>query len=354
MDKNSQQSKQETYFFMFLFVVIALLLFKILLPLSGPILFGGILAGTFLPLKRHLKEKYPKWSQEKTSIIICLIITVGLIVPGVLLSIQVSKEAINVYGNIQEFIENGKMQNFLFGEGKFASLLNSVSHLIGVHLTWETLQDTLLGYGQKFSSTLLNTLNYFIGNVLKFLFNFFITMLTVYGLLAEGTNLKKYVFALSPLPEEDEKLLLDRFNQMNYVSLVCNGVGGIIQGGIAGIIFFVLGVGSPFLLTSIMIVLAFIPLLGISIIYIPVTFFLFLEDRVFAGIILFVLCTVLALWAENWFKPKFIGDRIKINSLFVLMTIVGGMSAFGITGVFYGPLIGIMFLTIATMYSERF
>jgi predicted PurR-regulated permease PerM len=61
-----------------------------------------------------------------------------------------------------------------------------------------------------------------------------------------------------------------------------------------------------------------------------------------------------ALIIENWFKPWFIGQRIKINSLFVLFCIIGGISYFGIPGIFYGPIIGIVFLTLVDLYHAHY
>ena len=63
---------------------------------------------------------------------------------------------------------------------------------------------------------------------------------------------------------------------------------------------------------------------------------------------------MVALLVENWFKPLFIGQRIKINSLFVLFCIIGGMSYFGIAGIFYGPLAGTVFLTLVQLYQEKY
>ena len=141
---------------------------------------------------------------------------------------------------------------------------------------------------------------------------------------------------------------------MNYVTIVCNGLGGIIQGVLAGIGFWIAGIPSIILWTVVMTFLAFIPLLGISIVYVPAVIYIFLKGKTAAAVILFIYCTAVALIVENWFKPRFIGQRIKINSLFVLFCIIGGMSYFGIPGIFYGPIIGIVFLTLVELYHAHY
>lgn len=141
---------------------------------------------------------------------------------------------------------------------------------------------------------------------------------------------------------------------MNYVTLVCNGVGGIIQGVFVGIVFWFVGIDSVVLWTVLMILLAFIPLVGISIVTVLASIYLMLMGSVTSGIILFVFTLILALLVENWFKPKFIGDRIQINSTFVLLLIIGGMGVFGMGGIFYGPIICILFLTNVELYHSNY
>ena len=179
-------------------------------------------------------------------------------------------------------------------------------------------------------------------------------MIVIYGLLIKGDVLKKYVFELSPLPEEQEQTILTKFNQMNYVTLVCNGIGGVIQGVLGGIALYFAGIGSVILWTVLMIILAFIPLVGISIVTLPASLYLMLTGSVSSGVILLLFTTAVGLVVENWFKPKFIGERIQIDSTFVLLAIIGGMAVFGMAGIFYGPIIGILFLTHVELYHEHY
>ena len=177
-------------------------------------------------------------------------------------------------------------------------------------------------------------------------------ILVIYALLAEGIPLKEFLLRLSPLPDDQEELIIEKFNQMNFVTLVCNGLGGLIQGVLAGIGFWIAGLNLVVLWTTIMMILAFIPLLGISIIYIPACIYLAIIGKTFEGIALFIYCSLLAFFTENWFKPIFIGKRIQIHSLFVLFSIIGGMTVFGLGGIFYGPVIAILFLTTVELYHK--
>ena len=179
-------------------------------------------------------------------------------------------------------------------------------------------------------------------------------MLMVYTFLVDGPEIKRFMLDLSHMPDDEEELVFEKFNQMNFVTLIGNGIGGLIQGVLAGIGFWFAGIESIMLWTTSMVFLAFIPLVGISIIYVPACLYLLIIGKIWGSVILFVYCTVISLIIENWFKPKFVGNRVKINSTLVFVSIIGGMSVFGIPGIFYGPLIASIFLTFVNLYHKRY
>ena len=57
---------------------------------------------------------------------------------------------------------------------------------------------------------------------------------------------------------------------------------------------------------------------------------------------------------EYFFKPKMIGKGMKMNSLLILIGILGGMKLFGILGIIYGPLIITIFVTLAEIYRLEY
>ena len=174
----------------------------------------------------------------------------------------------------------------------------------------------------------------------------------IYSLLIKGTEIKNFLFKIIPLQDEVVSLTFDRFNQMNFVTLVCNGIGGIIQGVSAGFIFFICGIESIFLWTVVMIILAFIPLVGISIISVPAGIYLIITGNTFLGIFLITACALIAFAVENFFKPKFTGNRVKIDPILLLFGILGGLSYFGMAGIFYGPIIIAMFLNFVQILDR--
>ncbi|OFZ26279.1 MAG: hypothetical protein A2381_19115 [Bdellovibrionales bacterium RIFOXYB1_FULL_37_110] len=337
--------------FAFLFILILYLMWQMFHDLVGAFFMGMIIAGSCY---RIFTWTYATTGLKKewASALICLLVIIVLFLPLIYIGIQLSGEAVGAYNLINQSLNHESINDFLHNHASFSFLSKKISAFLGVELGPEVIKEKLGSLVSLISQKIVSFINAWIGNFVGFIIHSLITIFTVHVLFTYGDELKKFIFKLSPLPDDQEQLLLDRFNQMNYVTLVCNGVGGLIQGILAGIMFWILGIPSVLLWSTIMVILGFIPLLGISVIYIPVCIYLFIQGAVIKSIVLFIWCTLVALIVENWFKPQFIGKRIKLNSFFVMICIIGGMSAFDMAGIFYGPVIGILFLTLVELYHQ--
>ena len=100
--------------------------------------------------------------------------------------------------------------------------------------------------------------------------------------------------------------------------------------------------------------LAFLPILGIGIIMIPAAVILMLKSRIAAGVFVLVFYAVLSWGIEYVFKPKVVGDRVRMHPLIVFFAIIGGLKTYGILGIIYGPLVATLFLTLADIYFSSF
>ncbi|PIP93393.1 MAG: hypothetical protein COW00_02475 [Bdellovibrio sp. CG12_big_fil_rev_8_21_14_0_65_39_13] len=350
MTKNNRLNT--TYFFIIFLIVLGMNLY-IFTPLFHALAFAAILAGTFHPMHKRIVTKL-KGNREWASALSCVVVFLVFVLPCVYLVFQLSQETLQLYGAIREGLSETGVRDFFFGEGWGAIVLNKVISLLHLDMSVEQLFQMGLVKLQSYSGLFISKLNGVLGDVISFLYQFIVMMLALYALFLEGPQLKNYIFKLSPLPNEQEQALLDKFNQMNFVTMVGNGVGGLIQGVLAGIAFWIAGFPSVVLWSTIMVLLAFIPLVGISIITIPAGIYLILKGQMAAGILLIVWCGIVGLVVENIFKPKFIGSKVKVNGLVLLFYILAGMGAYGMLGIFYGPLLCVIFLTIGELFVNYY
>jgi predicted PurR-regulated permease PerM len=342
----------KAYFFA-LFILILILNIYMFVPLFDSIAFGAILAGAYYPLFKMLKEKY-RLSHNLAAGLTTSAVIISIIIPIIYMAIQISREAVNVYGELQGGLNQEMIRNFLFGNGPIGNALGKALSLFNIDMTNDDVYDLVLKKMQGLTGFVLSTINSWLSNTFSFLFKFIVMILTVHGFIISGEDLKNYLFELSPLPDDQENHILQKFNQMNFATLVGNGLGGILQGVLAGVGLWFLGANSIFLWTTLMIFLAFIPLVGISFVTIPAAIIAFLSGAKIAAVVYIIYASIVAVVVENYVKPRFIGSRVKIDSLLLLFYIIAGMTSFGFLGIFYGPLLATFFVSLAEIFKKSY
>ncbi|MEQ9363863.1 MAG: AI-2E family transporter [Leptospirales bacterium] len=339
------------------FVVLFLATFGLIVVMAWPfitsIIFALILAGSFYPLMRYFVERRG-WTRTFSALIVSAIIVLAVFLPVVYIVVRLAQEVGYAYKDLSAVITTDSMEDFFFGSGYGSVVGRQIFDFLNLEYNRGEIQRIVLDFAGSMTNWAYERISGFISNVLYLLLDVIVMLAVIFGILQQAPTLRDFMFRLSPLPEEDERLIINRFNQMNYVTLVCNGVGGILQGTLAGVAFWVLGFKAVLLWTVIMSVLAFIPLVGISFVYVPASIFLLVTGNYVAAAGLFIYCSLVSVVTENWFKPIFMGNQVSINSLLVFLSIVGGMAVFGTAGIFYGPLIIIIFLTFVELYHERY
>ena len=286
------------------FLFFTILILAIAWPFKHAIIFALIMAGIFYPLMSILQRKF-KLSETISSIIICVSITLGIFVPFVYLVYQMSQELIvfSQYISVENISHSSQMfKEFYHGSGIISINTRKVLDYLGIAESYLELETFIINIAKSAAGAIFNTLNTLvrglIGNILLFLFQFIMMLLFTYSLLRNGKYIRQFLDKIIPLPNSVVDITFKKFNQMNYVTLVCNGVGGVLQGILAGMLFWIAGIETVVLWTAIMSVLAFIPIIGMSFIFIPTTIYLFIVGKWGWALVVFIGCNKYLLVEE--------------------------------------------------------
>ncbi|HHQ47825.1 MAG TPA: AI-2E family transporter, partial [Acidobacteria bacterium] len=190
--------------------------------------------------------------------------------------------------------------------------------------------------------------------LVRLVFAFFFWLLILFYLLVDGDRLRAWLEVMLPVSPEHQRLIARRFTAMAGSILVGNGVAGVIQGLTGGIVFASAGIPGPVLWGVVMAVLAFIPIIGISLVYVPVSLILLLSGQTHQALAVFIPLFVVATIVEYWLKPMLVGRRARMHTLLVFLSILGGLDAFGPAGLVVGPLMMTGFLTLVDLYCSHY
>ncbi|MEK4031960.1 AI-2E family transporter [Methylocystis sp. IM3] len=116
-------------------------------------------------------------------------------------------------------------------------------------------------------------------------------------------------------------------------------VSALAQGLIAGIGYAFIGVGTPILLGALTAVTALVPFLGTVAVWGPIGLWLLLSDQISTGLALLAWGAFIVNPTDNILKPLLISNATDVPLVIVLFGVMGGLLAFGLVGLFLGPLI---------------
>ena len=338
------------WFFLALFLVSCVLLGWLLWPFLSVIVLAIVITGVFNPVYRMLHRKL---NATLSSLITCVIIFFVLFVPVSAFVGILANEAYDLYLTAREAVLNNPIQD-LIENSKIVNKINSILTHFGIKITADELNSGVTEFGRTVGLFLYQQARSMTANIFNFVVNFFFMLLIVFYLLIDSQRLVRFIVGLSPLPDDQDEFLIQKFKDMAGAILIGNGLGGLIQGTLGGIVFALFGFRSPFLWGVIMSLLAFLPIVGIGAVFLPAALYLILQGRLAAGIFFIVFYVLLSGGIEYLFKPKLVGKRVQMHTLLVFLSIIGGLKLFGILGIIYGPLVVTAFLTLTDIYESSY
>jgi predicted PurR-regulated permease PerM len=338
------------WFFLALFLVSCVLLGWLLWPFFSVIVLAIVITGVFNPVYRTLHRKL---NATVSSLITCIFIFFVLFVPVSAFVGILANEAYDLYLTAREAVMNNPIQDLL-ENSKIIDKINAILNNFGIKITGDELNRGVTELGRTVGLFLYQQARSMTANIVNFVVNFFFMLLIVFYLLIDSERLVSFIVRLSPLPDDQDEKLIQKFKDMAGAILIGNGLGGLIQGTLGGIVFAFFGFRSPFLWGVIMGLLAFLPIVGVGAVFLPAALYLILQGRLAAGIFFIVFYILLSGGIEYLFKPKLVGTRVQMHTLLVFLSIIGGLKLFGILGIIYGPLVVTAFLTLTDIYEVSY
>jgi predicted PurR-regulated permease PerM len=337
-------------YFLLLFLLATILLARLLWPFLSILILSFLLAGMFQPVYNYLHRHLP---ESFSALLTCCLVILLVFIPLIFFVAALSSEALDLSHMSKGTNINLKLKELLFESG-FMLKIQSILAGYGIALEPQKLTATLTDFSGKTGLFLFNQVTAWATNIMVIILNFALMIITIFFLLIDSEKLINFVLRVSPMPDEQEKQLIQKFKQISDSVLINNGICGLIQGVLGGLAFAAFGLGSPILWGGIMMILAFLPIFGIGLVLIPAAIILMLQGHINQGLIMLLFYGSLSFSVEYALKPKLVGQQVQMHTLLVFLAILGGLKLFGFPGIIYGPLIITMFLTMAEIYITNY
>ena len=334
-------------YFLILFLISILMVGRLFWPFLSMLILSYLLTSVSLPAYKLLSRKLPDYF---ASFLTCVLVMLLVFIPLVFLVTALVQEIQHLYEWGLGSGVNLALKFRDFQESPLFVRLYEIAAILGFPLEAEDINRAFVDMFRAVGIFFYNQASYWAANIMLFLFNFMLMLLTIFFLLVEHDRLLNYIFRLSPLPEGQSRRLFAKFDEITDAVLIGNGICSGIQGVLGGIIFAMFSLGSPVLWGLVMAVLAFLPIVGIGLVLVPAALVLGFKGNLAGAVILLVLYGIITVVIEYFMKAKMVGDRVRMHTLLAFLSMIGGLGTFGLLGIIYGPLIVTAFLTLAEIY----
>ncbi len=126
----------------------------------------------------------------------------------------------------------------------------------------------------------------------------------------------------------------------------------LAQGLVAGVGYWWFGLDAPVLLGAVTAAIALIPF-GTPFVWGSIGAWLVAHGDLFNGIGLLLYGTLIVSWVDNLVRPLVISNATRISFLLVMFGVLGGLAAFGLVGLFIGPVILAVLMAVWREWIEE-
>jgi predicted PurR-regulated permease PerM len=343
----SQDRSQKT-FLIFLLVAISIAFVAMIRQFLITIVLAAIFAALSYPFHARLLRLF---RGRRVLAALCTLVAFLLLVVGPTLGVLgiVAREALRVSQTVLPWI-----QEQLSNTDTLFERIERVEWIAQLRPYWtqilEKLGQVVASGGQFLVERLSDTTR----GTVTFLFKFGIFLYTMFFFLLDGRAILRKVLYYLPLPDEDERRMVDRFLSVSRATLKGTLVIGLLQGGLTGLALAIAGIQAAVFWGTLAAVLSVVPGVGAALIWVPGVLYLFAAGQPGRALFLLLFCGGVVSTLDNFLRPRLVGHDVKMHDLLILFGTLGGLVLFGVSGFIVGPIVAALFVTIWEIYGVAF
>ena len=326
---------------------VVLLTFSVVQPFIVPLIWGAILAYVSWPMHQRLL-RFAGGRVGLASLLTTTIVTLILVVPFIWMVLLLRVEAISAYAQIQAFLASKPVLpaalRDLPGVGAWAQEV--LQHLSADPAA---IQQQFVGLMEESSHQVTRLIGGAGRNIVKLFF----AVLSMFFLLRDGPRLLRETTAiLEGILGPRVRDYLDAIGSTTQAVVYALILGALAQGTAAGIGYWIFGISAPVLMAAVTALIALVPF-GAPLIWLTLSIWLLVTGHIWQGVGLLLWGAFLVSWIDNIIRPLVISSATRMPFLLVVFGVLGGVLAFGLVGLFIGPVLLAVSLAVWREWLEQ-
>lgn len=337
----------KNYLFFIVLLIVVAATGAVFWPFLTPLVLALATAVLIHPIYERMSRSLGEgvWSKRLAAFITVLVVLSLIVVPMFFLLGAIYSEIQDLYG-------------LLTDEGSRSTIIDSLNSLS------EWFSNMVFGVLPAYSFDALNVTNY-LKSALEWVFGHLdavftslalvagylvVFLLSLFYFLRDGASLFKRFINWSPVLTDNQNYISRTIERAIKSVFVGALLMSLLEGLSVGISFKVFGIPAPALWGTMAAVAALIPGFGVSVIIIPAAAYLILGGHYLfaAGLLVWGYAGIIVI--DHIVGPTLVNRGIRLHPLLVLLSVLGGIIVFGITGFLIGPLVLAMLFALLDIY----
>jgi len=323
-------------------VLIAFLAYKIVQPFLAEIGWAVVLAICLAPAQSRLTRRF---GPTRTAALLTLLVLFLLVLPAMLAVLMLVREG----SQVVDYVEGQ-----LGDRGGPMGLFHVAWDWLHARLSFLPSEEEII---EKVSSSLGGMASHVashagvvVKGAVSFVFGLVITLGILFFLLKDAPDMARAARRLLPFGREQNERLLSLTGAIVSASVTSMLAVALIQGVLGGLTFLLLGVQGAALWGGLMAALSMLPAVGAALVWAPAAIWLAVSGSLVKGIVLALVGLLVLGNVDNVVRPLLLSGSARMSTLVLIISLLGGVSAFGLIGIVLGPVVAAVLTALVESY----
>lgn len=340
-----EQVEQARWIAVLVVTAIALYLCWLMLrPFLGVLAWAIVLAIVFYPVHKKIASRIGR--RSLSALVSCVLVVLVFVLPLTLLVVAVIQELTKVGPNLPTNLSELLSQQ----PAILARLSQWLQARLGIDILG--LQDFFIQQFRNLSERLLGASFSLVGNIVTTIVKAFFVIFTMYYLFRDADKIVNKLPEALPLSRDQSEALISRTQQVVSASVYGVVTIAALQGLLAGLAYWILGIPSPVLWGVLTAFVCMIPVAGSFLVWAPLAIYLIVTGHWTKAALLIVWGALVISTIDNLLRPKLVGNQTRLHELFIFFSVLGGISVFGLLGIVLGPVVLAITLGLLETFSR--
>ncbi|MCC6808878.1 MAG: AI-2E family transporter [Deltaproteobacteria bacterium] len=329
-------------------LIVPLLLFFVWMirGLLAALVLASLFAIVLKPMEARLASAFGKRKAFSPPVIVFLAIAI-FFAPLSIIAVMAARSIATLLANIRLMPREDLLGFVQRGYGYIDGVLGRV----GVTLPHEDINTALTDIGQNLLGYLGDIASSVARSTPAFMLSMFVFLMALFFLLRDGERLVSWIATLLPFSPKDTAALFVSVRESVRNVMLGSLLVGLVQASLVLILLLVFAIPGPLVLFTLALILSLVPVVGTT----PVTggalIYLLVHGRPVAAVLMIVGMIVVGL-SDNIIRPIVHARSGNMHPLLSLISIFGGLQAFGAAGVFMGPVLAALAVWAIELYAR--